>query len=145
MKNRRAILAAALVAFGLVATGVSANAQQGRRRGGGGGGEGRGERMAEMRVNRLKEELKLSDEQAAKVKTIFEDEQKQMMELREKYKFEPGQPPSEEARQEMMKIRSHTTESLKGVLTEDQMKQYAKIQRDNMQRFGEGKGRRKRN
>lgn len=143
MKNRRAILAAALVAFGVLATGVSANAQQGGRRGG--GGEGRGERMAEMRVNRLKEELKLTDDQAAKVKTIFEDEQKQMAELRQKHKIEPGERPSQEARQDMLKVRSQTMDSLKGVLSEDQMKQYTKMQRDNMQRFGERKGRRKQN
>ncbi|MBL8228484.1 MAG: hypothetical protein JNL98_08405 [Bryobacterales bacterium] len=145
MKNRRAIMAAALVAFGLVATGVTANAQEGRRRGGEGRGEGRGERMAEMRVNRMKEELKLSDEQTAKVKTIFADEQKQMLELREKHKVEQGQQPSEEARQDMMKVRGKTMDSLKEVLSEDQMKQYTKMQREMMQRAGEGKGRRKGN
>jgi len=143
MTNRRKILATALAAFGLAATCVSAYAQEGRRRGG--GGEARGERMLEMRVTRMKDQLKLSDDQAAKVKTIFQDEQKQMLELREKYKVEQGQQPSDEARQELMNVRAKTNDSLKGVLSEEQMTQYTKMQQEMRQRFGEGKGRRKGN
>ncbi|MCS7023347.1 MAG: hypothetical protein NZV14_00990 [Bryobacteraceae bacterium] len=132
-----------LLGFALAEGTPATYAQQSRRRPMGEGPAS--ERFLEARVNRLKEELKLSDEQTQKVRSILEEEQKQMATLRDRYPLEPGQPPSDEARREMMEIRQKTMDSLKEVLSEEQMNQYKKLQRDRMQHFGEWKGRRPEN
>jgi hypothetical protein len=99
------------------------------------------QQMAERQVAHLKEQLELTDEQVPKVKKIVEDNIKQMMELREKHPFTPGEPPSQEARDAMAKAREESNGKMAKVLTEAQMEKYQKIQRERGIGFGKGGGR----
>ncbi len=80
--------------------------------------------MVERRIAGMKESLNLTADQEAKLRPILEASMTKMMALREKYKPEPGEPPSKEMRDEMVKVQKETTEKIGGVLDADQMKKY---------------------
>jgi Spy/CpxP family protein refolding chaperone len=102
-----------------LALGVSAFAQ-----GPGGGRGGDPKQMVERQITGMKERLNLTADQESKLRPILEDSATKMMAVREKYKPEPGQPPSKEMMDDMAKIRKETTEKIAGVLDADQMKKY---------------------
>lgn len=102
-------------------------------------GQGRRGKMMERQLSDMKEKLKLSDDQAQKVKTILSDSASKMRELRQK--AEPGQPPSEEARTQMSKIREETHAKLSEVLSKEQMADYDKMMAER-RRAGGKKGHR---
>jgi Spy/CpxP family protein refolding chaperone len=93
--------------------------------------------IAERQASQLKEELTLTDEQVPKVKEILEASVKETIEARNKYQLEPGEAPSEEARQALGKIRRETNDKMSKVLTAEQMEKYQKFLRE---RGGFGKG-----
>ncbi len=64
---------------------------------------------------KVQDEIKLTDEQREKIKAINEDMAKSRREL-----FQPGQPPSEEARTKMQELTKATNDKLVAVLTADQ-------------------------
>ena len=84
--------------------------------------------MIDRQVTAMKERLKLTDDQVAKVKPILADSMKSMMEMREKYgRPQPGEGPSEEMMAAMRKNREDTNKKLSEVLTKDQMTEYEKM------------------
>lgn len=104
-----------------------------------GGGRFDPKEMLDRQVTHLKSELKLSADQEKQVRGILEDSMKKQMALREK--MEPGQPPSDEVRQEMMKIREDSDTQMAKVLDEKQLEKYKQIQSERRNRMG-GRGRR---
>ncbi len=102
-----------------LALGVSAFAQ-----GPGGGRGGDPKQMVERQINGMKERLNLTADQETKLRPILEASMTKQMALREKYKPEPGQPPSKEMMDDMAKVRKETLEKIGTVLDADQMKKY---------------------
>lgn len=92
-----------------------ANAQQG-------GGQGRGGMMMkpEDRVKQLDEKLKLSDDQKAKLTTVFTEQADAMKKMRE----EAQGGDREAMREKMQKMRADNDAKVNAVLTEDQKKTY---------------------
>ena len=87
----------------------------------------------QMRLDRMTEELKLTDEQKPKVKAVLEETQKKMQELRDV--------PREERRDKLTAIRENEDKKLKEILTSDQYSKWEKM-REEMRRGGKG-GRKK--
>lgn len=99
--------------------------------------------MLDRQMSVLKERLALTAEQEKKVRPILEESFKRMGEMREKFRpGEPGQGPSQEAMEEVGKIREETSSQLAKVLDEKQMKEYRKLDEERRGRFGPGGGRR---
>lgn len=122
MKQRWMIIAfSALMLIGLSAF---AQEQQAPPPGQGGGQGRRGGMMAspEQRANRLAEQLKLSDEQKAKVQKIYEDAQKDMEGMQGA------------SREERMAKMQETNGKVKAVLNDDQKKQFDEMQERMRQR-----------
>jgi hypothetical protein len=78
--------------------------------------------MAEHRAMMLKEKLKLTDNQFAKVKGILDDSDKQAQAEREKFKGTP-----EDSRKALMDRRKATDEKIMALLNADQKKEYTKM------------------
>jgi periplasmic protein CpxP/Spy len=91
-----------------------------------GGGPPDPEAMAARQLSSMKERLKLTDEQEAKIKPILQESAKQMAESFKK--MTPGEPPSEEMRAEMQKSREAQAKKINALLTDDQKKEYKKMQ-----------------
>ncbi len=103
------------------------------------------EQMADRQVAAMKERLKLTDDQATKVKPIIVDSMKKQMEIRQKYNVQQGQRPSQEAMAEMKKTREETNKKLGEVLSKEQMQEYQKMMSERMRGGpgGQGGGRKK--
>lgn len=136
MKQNR-LMRLALVA-GLTLMATSAFAQ------GPGGPGGRGGRMdpaqmMERQITDMKDRLKLTDEQLAKVKPILETQMKQMAELREKFpRPEPGNPPSEEMMTAMTKMREESNAKIAAILTAEQQEEFKKFSSERRGMGGRG-------
>ncbi len=134
MKNNRLVQVALAASLTLVATTAFAQGP------GGPGGRGRMDpaQMMERQLTDMKDRLKLTDEQTAKVKPVLEAQMKQMAELREKYpRPEPGNPPSEEMMTAMQKMREETNTKIAAILTADQQEEFKKL---SSERRGMGPG-----
>jgi len=83
------------------------------------------EAMAERQIGQMKERLKLTKDQEKQLKPIIMDNAKAMMKMREK--MTQGEPPSDEARAEMMKNREAMNAKVNAILTDDQKKEYEKM------------------
>ena len=105
-----------------------------------GGGAMDPDQMADRQVAAMKERLKLTDDQAAKVKPILVDSTKKQMEIRQKYNVQQGQRPSDEAMADMKKAREDTNKKLSEVLSKEQMQEYTKMQSEMRGRAGAGGG-----
>ena len=81
--------------------------------------------MVERQLEQMKDRLKLTSDQEAKIKPILEESTKSMMAAREK--MEPGTPPSEEMMKSMREEREATAKKINEVLTKDQQTEYAKM------------------
>lgn len=103
------------------------------------------EQMADRQVAAMKERLKLTDDQATKVKPILVDSMKKQMEIRQKYNVQQGQRPSDEAMADMKKVREETNKKLSEVLSKEQMQEYQKMMSERMRGGpgGPGGGRKK--
>jgi hypothetical protein len=101
------------------------------------------EQMIERRMTAMKERLKLTDDQATKLKPVLLDNMKQQMALREKFNVQQGQPPSEEAAAAMKKLNEDTNEKVGAILTKDQAEEYGKMMAEQRQRGGGGGNRKK--
>lgn len=94
----------------------------------------RGPMNIEDRVENLKKQLSLTDEQTAKVKEIMESVVKKMREAREE-----NQGDRQAMREAMRKIMSETDDKIMEVLTPEQKKEYEKIIKErNERRRGRG-------
>jgi Spy/CpxP family protein refolding chaperone len=105
--------------------------------GGGGGQRGMGPRgfSPEERVKQLKDSLSLSDEQTAKVKTIFEHQQQEMMAAREKAGDD-----REAMRSAMTEIRTKSDKAILEILTEKQKAKYTKMLEEQQKRMQQRMG-----
>jgi len=112
------LLAAALMLF----AGAKANAQD--------FGNFDPAQMAQMRVDQMKESLKIDKDQAAKLLELFKKESQEMAKM-----FEGGGMPDMDKMQENRKKQD---EAIKKILTADQYKAYTEQQRKMMEQFGGG-------
>jgi hypothetical protein len=131
--KRNAMKTAAATAMLVLCT-ASASLAQGQ-----GGGPPDPSTMAERQLTRMKDRLKLTDDQEKKIKPILLDSAKQQAKMREK--MTPGEPPSEEMRAEMQKSRAAVNAKIAEILTDDQKTEYTKMQSE--QRGGQGGGKKR--
>jgi Spy/CpxP family protein refolding chaperone len=117
MKINKLSVMTGLVLGGLMAFSSMAVAQDQKP----GGGKGRG-MSVEQRMERMTEELKLTDAQKPKVKSVLEATVKKAQELRG-----DSSVPREERREKMQAIMQEETKQLKAILTPDQFTQYEKM------------------
>jgi protein CpxP len=83
------------------------------------GKEKKGKRRfnVEQRVEQLKKDLNLTDEQVPKVKALLEKQQKKMQELR-------NETDQEQRREKMRGIMADQQKEMKGILTDEQYKKW---------------------
>lgn len=139
MKATRISVIAALIAGVLAAYAPAGHAQdakdskdapkrEGRPGGPGGPGGQRGEMLKE-RVNKMAEELKLTDDQKTKVEAALKEQQEKMRGSRD-----PASTP-EERREKMKGVREELTKKMKEILTPEQFAKWEK-----MPQLGRGPG-----
>ena len=103
-------------------------------------GGGDPEQMIQRQMDQLKERLNLTVDQEPKVRAIVEESTKKQMKLREEFQSgAAGDGPPMERMGKMRAMRAETTDNLSKVLTEDQMAEYDKMQRERRGRRG-GRG-----
>jgi len=121
--NKLAVMAAialgGLVALSTVA--IAQDAKDGQKKGGKGGPS------VEQRLDRMTEQLKLTDEQKPKVKAVLEETSKKMQDV-----------PREERRDKMPAIMEEQNKKLKEILTPDQMEKYEKMRAEFRKKGGPG-------
>ncbi len=117
MKINKISVMTGLVLGGLMAFSSMAAAQDQKP----GGGRGRGPSV-EQRMERMTEELKLTDAQKPKVKAVLEATAKKGQELRGDTSV-----PREERREKMQAIMEQENKQLKEILTPDQYTKYEKM------------------
>ena len=128
MKKRNMFVAA--VVFTMLAGGTSMYAQTGQDQGGGQWGHGQPP-TADQRLQRMTQQLNLSEAQQQQIKPILEIEAKQMQALREDSSLS-----QDDRRTKMMQIRQESASQIKPILNADQQKQYEEM----MSRQGRGRG-----
>jgi periplasmic protein CpxP/Spy len=126
---KRLSLIAALALGGLLAFSTIAMAQDADKKEAKKGGKNRF--SVEQRMERMSTDLKLTDEQKPKVKTVLEETSKSMQGLREV--------PQDERRAKMQSIREKEVTKLKEILTPDQMEKYKKAQEEMKKKGGAAK------
>jgi hypothetical protein len=105
---------------------------QGAGQGGGQWGHGQGQPpTAEQRLQRMTQQLNLSDAQQQQIKPILENESKQMQALHEDASLS-----QQDRMAKMMAIRQDSSSQIKPILNADQQKQYEEM----MSRQGRGRG-----
>ena len=93
---------------------------------------GRAPMSVDDRVDRLKKELVLTDEQADKVKAIMKEGMEQFKNRDRK----------EMSREDMRAYREEENKKIEEVLTDEQKAAYKKMQEEARKRFGQQRGRR---
>ena len=116
------LMAAGMMLFGGMST---ANAQ-----GPGGGFNFDPEEMVKMRVDQMKQSLKLNDSQVKKLTDLFKKQNEEMAKM-----FQGGGMPDMSKMQENMKKQD---EEIKKILTADQYKAYEEGQKKMREQFGGG-------
>lgn len=84
----------------------------------------------EQRLARLSAQLKLTDDQKAKIRPILEDEHKQVLTLRQDSSLAP-----QERRAKMQEIRARTFDQMQPILTHDQQTKLQQIQEKEKERM----------
>jgi Spy/CpxP family protein refolding chaperone len=110
-------LIAALALGGLMVCSTLATAQDNNQSS---ARKGRKAPTIDQQMERLTTALTLTDEQKPKVKTVLEDQQKKMQELR-------NESDQETRRTKMQDLRKETEKKMKGILTEEQFKKYTEM------------------
>lgn len=140
MKIHAFLRNSAVAALALISSAGIGFAQQNQK----GGGNFDPEQMADRQVTAMKERVKLTDEQVPKVKAIIVDSMKKQRAVMEKYgPPQQGQPMSEDARNEMTKLREDSNKKMAEVLSKDQMEEYTKMMAEMRGRRGGGGQRQK--
>ncbi len=120
MKAYKLSLVAVFALAGLLAGANLSSAQEANQPKQGKQGEKRGPAIQE-RVDRMAEELKLTDEQKTKVKAVFEEQSKKQQELRSESTLTP-----EQRREKAQSMREEANKKMKGILTPEQYTKYEK-------------------
>ena len=122
----------AAVIFTLLAGSTALYAQMGQGQGGGQWGHGQGQPpTAEQRLQRMTQQLNLSEAQQQQIKPILENEAKQMQALRGDSSLS-----QDDRMAKMTQIRQDSASQIKPILNADQQKQYDEM----MSRQGHGRG-----
>ena len=122
----------AAVIFTVLAGGTAVYAQMGPNQGGGPMGHGPRQPMtADQRLQRMTQQLNLSDAQQQQIKPILENESKQMQSLHEDSSLS-----QQDRMSKMMQIRQGTSDQIKPILNADQQQKYEQM----MSRQGHGRG-----
>lgn len=124
MKSLKYIIAALVLAIGFAAPAINAQ-DAGKQQRPGGGGRGF---TPEARVQRMTEQLKLTDEQQKKILAIYQADAKKMEGLSQ-----------EERRGKMQEINQASEPKVLEVLTPEQQTKYKEMMQ-NMRQRGGGKG-----
>lgn len=90
---------------------------------------------AEDRAKQLQTQLKLTDDQTAKITSIFKDQRTKMDSIRTAANGD-----RDAMRKGMMPLMQDTNTKIKAILTPDQVTAYDKIQQERMQRMQQGGG-----
>jgi periplasmic protein CpxP/Spy len=80
------------------------------------------------RLERLTQELKLTDDQKSKVAAILKEDEPAMKALQDKMMSD------------MKALRAASDTKIEGILTPDQIKKYEQMQQEHQKKMGEGKG-----
>jgi periplasmic protein CpxP/Spy len=121
MNNRGILYLAVVVTVAALALPALAQYGAGRQAG---HPEGRHGRMGvDDRVKHLAKELNLTEDQQTKIKSILEDEHKQLSSLKQDTSLSP-----EERRTKFEEIRKNTSQQIRALLNEDQQKKYDELQ-----------------
>jgi periplasmic protein CpxP/Spy len=107
--------------FALMAGAIAARAQMPAGQGGGQWGRGQPP-TTEQRLQRMTQQLNLTEEQQQKIKPILESESTQMQALRGDSSLT-----QEERMAKMKELRQGTSEQIKPILTADQQQKYAEM------------------
>ncbi len=118
-------LVAALALGGLLACANLVSAQDAKE-----GKQGKRGPSIEQQLDRMKEQLKLTDEQVPKVKAVLEDGQKKRQELRDV--------PQDQRREKMQAMMAEQDKKYKEILTPSQYEEWQKM-RDQMKQKRGGK------
>ena len=94
----------------------------------------KGRPTMEQRMERMTKDLELTDDQKPKVKTVLEESQKKMQELRN-----DSTTSQSDRREKFTELRKDEDKKLKDILTADQYTKYEKM-RDEMRKKGGGPG-----
>jgi len=126
----------AAVIFAVLAASTAVYAQmgqgEGQAQGGGQWGHGQGQPpTAEQRLQRMTQQLNLSEAQQQQIKPILENESKQTQALREDSSLS-----QQDRMTKMMAIRQDSASQIKPILNADQLKQYEEM----MSHQGHGHG-----
>jgi periplasmic protein CpxP/Spy len=121
------LYAVAIFALLAASTAVYAQMPQGQDQGGG----PRQPMTADQRLQRMSQQLNLSEAQQQQIKPILENESKQMQALRDDTSLS-----QDDRRSKMMQIRLESAGQIKPILNADQQKQYDEM----MSRQGRGRG-----
>ncbi len=119
--------AAAIFTLLAGSTAVYAQMPQGQDQGGG----PRQPMTADQRLQRMSQQLNLSEAQQQQIKPILENESKQMQALRDDTSLS-----QDDRRSKMMQIRQESASQIKPILNADQQKQFDEM----MSRQGRGRG-----
>ena len=121
-----------IVAFALAALSlpVLAQAVQGEVH-----GRRRGMRSIDQRVQRLTKMLNLNDDQQAKVKSILEDQQRQMTTLRQDASLS-----QQDRRAKFMQIHQDTQQKVRDALNDDQKAKFDQMQARRKERWQKQRG-----
>jgi len=127
---KKHVFVAAMI-FTMLAAGTVVFAQMGQEQGGQ-WGRGQGQPpTAEQRLQRMAQQLNLTEAQQQQIKPILENESKQMQALRDDTSLS-----QDDRRAKMMQIRQTSASQIKPILNADQQKQFDEM----MSRQGRGRG-----
>jgi protein CpxP len=104
---------------------------------GGGMGGRRGPMSADDRMKQMTKQLDLSADQQAKIKPILEDEQKQMMDMRNSSTGD-----RQAMREKMVQMRQNTRNQIRALLNDKQKETFDKMEQQRQQRMQEMRNRR---
>lgn len=135
MKKLQILLTAAVFCISMVAFGQDTQSAQGGQRGWG-QGHGRGEGMSpDAQLQRMSQELNLTDDQKTKIKPILEDESKQIQQLRQDTSLS-----QEDKRSKFQEIHQKLMSQIKPILTSDQQKKLDSMHERGGHGHGHGEG-----
>jgi periplasmic protein CpxP/Spy len=130
MKNRIALIAGIALAVLLTGTTISSAQDAEKKKG------GDRTQMMQQRLDRMSEELKLTEDQKTKVKAAFEAEAKKRQEMRGE-----GTQTDEQRREAAQKLREEMNKKMKEILTPEQFEKWEKMRaQQGGGKKGEGKG-----
>lgn len=119
---KKLILTAAIVLGTLVSFAPLAQAAEG-------GGDGKGKRTPQDRIEMMKKELSLSEDQVAKLKPILEEDGKKMREI-----WQDSSMTQEQKREKITALREASQAKVKPILTKEQFEKWTKLNAERRQR-----------